>query len=121
MRRIILIIVLFPMICYAQKPDGKALYAQHCQTCHQIDGAGAQNMVPPLIKTDYVLGDKTKLIKILLNGLSGEEMPSQAALKDSEIAAVLSYVRRSFGNKASTVTAVEVKKARATNNQKKHI
>ncbi|MBE9663736.1 c-type cytochrome [Mucilaginibacter myungsuensis] len=29
---------------------GKALYVQHCQTCHQADGAGAQNMVPPLIR-----------------------------------------------------------------------
>ncbi|GAB3921331.1 hypothetical protein GCM10028827_04380 [Mucilaginibacter myungsuensis] len=94
-------------------------------TCHQVDGTGAQNMIPPLIKTEYVLGDKTTLIKILLNGLSGEikvngdvyagEMPSQAFLKDSEIAAVLSYVRNSFGNKAGLVTNAEVRKSRAAN------
>ncbi|NEU08464.1 cytochrome c [Flavihumibacter sp. R14] len=103
---------------------GKAIYTQHCMTCHQVDGAGAQNMIPPLIKTDYVLGDKAQLIKILLNGMNGEikvngdmysnEMPSQAFLTDKEIAAVLTYVRNSFGNKASVVTSGEVKKTRAT-------
>jgi len=104
---------------------GKAIYEQYCMTCHQVDGAGAQNMIPPLIKTSYVLGDKAALTKILLNGMSGEikvngdiysgEMPSQDYLKDEEIAAVLTYVRNSFGNKASAVTADEVKKTRAAN------
>ena len=104
---------------------GKAIYAKHCQTCHQVDGSGAQNMIPPLIKTEYVLGPKEALIKILLNGLNGElkvdrvtygnEMSSQAILTDREIAAVLTYVRKSFGNKASLVHVAEVKKVRAFN------
>ena len=104
---------------------GKAIYEQYCMTCHQVDGAGAQNMIPPLIKTSYVLGDKAALTKILLNGMSGEikvngdmysnEMPAQDYLKDEEIAAVLTYVRNSFGNKASAVTTDEVKKIRAGN------
>jgi mono/diheme cytochrome c family protein len=104
---------------------GKKVYTQHCMTCHQVDGVGAQNMIPPLIKTDYVLGDKARLIRILLNGMKGEikvngdmysnEMPSQALLKDNEIAAVLTYVRKSFGNKATSVTMGEVKNIRATN------
>jgi len=42
---------------------GKAIYAQRCVTCHQVDGGGAQNMIPPLSKTSYVLGDKQSLIK----------------------------------------------------------
>ncbi len=104
---------------------GKQIYMKHCMTCHQVDGVGAQNMIPPLIKTEYVLGDKRRLIGILLNGMKGEikvngdmysgEMPPQAFLKDNEIAAVLNYVRKSFGNKASTVTIDEVKKIRAAN------
>lgn len=108
------------------KVTGKAIYVKHCMTCHQADGTGVQNMmIPPLIKTDYVLGPKAAIIKILLNGLNGDikvngdnysgEMPSQAVLKNSEIAAVLTYVRRSFGNKASPVTVSEVKSARAAN------
>lgn len=104
---------------------GKEIYAKHCMTCHQVDGVGAQNMIPPLIKTDYVLGDKRQLIKILLNGLKGDinvngdmysgEMPSQALLKDDEIAAVVTYVRNSFGNSASPVTIKDVRRVRATN------
>jgi len=104
---------------------GKEIYVKHCMTCHQVDGVGAQNMIPPLIKTDYVLGEKQRLIKILLNGLKGDinvngdmysgEMPSQALLKDDEIAAVLTYVRKSFGNSASPVTIKDVRRVRATN------
>ncbi|SFN02449.1 Cytochrome c, mono-and diheme variants [Chitinophaga sp. YR627] len=97
---------------------GKALYRQYCISCHQENGSGVPRMNPPLIKTEYVLGDKTRLIGILLNGFNEDveingdyysnPMPSQAALKDQEIADILSYVRNSFGNKASTVSAAEV-------------
>src|ERR1700761_7527026 len=47
---------------------GKAIYTNTCASCHQTDGGGVQHMNPPLIKTTYVLGDKTALIKIVLNG-----------------------------------------------------
>src|SRR3954469_1886108 len=49
---------------------GKAVYEKYCLTCHQADGGGVPNMNPPLIKTSYVLGDKTRLIKVVLNGFS---------------------------------------------------
>lgn len=102
--------------------DGKVVYAQNCLTCHQADGGGVSNMNPPLIKTDYVLGDKNRLIKIVLNGFSdrveieGETynnvMPALNHLTDKQIADVLTYVRSNFGNKANAVTAAEVKKVR---------
>jgi len=102
---------------------GKALYKQYCMSCHQENGTGVPRMNPPLVKTEYVLGDKKRLIGILLNGLNedveinGEyysnPMPSQAALKDQEIADILSYVRNSFGNKAGTISAEEVTAVRA--------
>lgn len=108
----------------AQIARGKVLYKQYCISCHQENGTGVPRMNPPLVKTEYVLGDKTRLIGILLNGLNedveinGEyysnPMPSQAALKDQEIADILSYVRNSFGNKTSTVSAAEVTAVRAT-------
>jgi len=124
MKFILLAVLIFStLLTKAQKPNGKAIYMQRCMTCHQVDGTGAQNMIPPLVKTEQVLGDKKSLIKILLNGMSGEimvngdiyagEMPSQAFLKDSEIAAVLTYVRNSFGNKAIALTNTEVKRVRA--------
>ena len=89
------------------------------------DGGGVQNMNPPLIKTTYVLGDKATIIKIVLNGfkedveINGQtysnNMTPHSDLSDLQIADVLTYVRKSFGNKASAVTAAEVKKVRAAN------
>jgi len=81
-------------------------------------------MNPPLIKTKQVLGDKTALIKIVLNGLKGVDidgdtyngvMAPHPDLTDQEIADVLTYVRNSFGNKATAVTAAQVKAVRAAN------
>ncbi|NOW93528.1 cytochrome c [Mucilaginibacter sp. SG564] len=108
--------------------DGKGIYEKYCLTCHQGDGGGVPNMNPPLIKTSYVLGDKTRLIKVVLNGFSenvdidGESysnvMPSHDFLKDQEIAAVLTYVRKNFTNKAGPITTAQVKAVRATNKKK---
>jgi len=102
--------------------NGKAVYTQNCATCHQVDGHGVQNMNPPLIQTSYVLGDKTKLINIILNGFNEDveingntysnTMPSHDFLKDQEIADVLTYIRNSFGNKASAVSVAMVKSLR---------
>jgi len=109
--------------------SGKLVYTRICLSCHMADGGGVQNLNPPLIKTTYVLGDKKKLISIVLNGFSekveindetySNVMASHSYLKDKEIADVLTYVRNSFGNKASAVTAIEVKKVRAANVVKK--
>ncbi len=102
---------------------GKSVYAQTCLTCHQADGGGVPNLNPPLIKTTYVLGDKSQLARIVLNGLKvpveidgdtySNAMPAQNHLNDQQIADVLTYVRNSFGNKASQVRVAEVKAVRA--------
>ena len=102
---------------------GKSVYAQTCLTCHQADGGGVPNLNPPLIKTTYVLGDKSRLAHIVLNGLKvpveidgdtySNAMPAQNHLNDQQIADVLTYVRNSFGNKASMVRVAEVKAVRA--------
>lgn len=108
--------------------NGKKVYGQYCLACHMADGGGVPNMNPPLSKTSHVLGDKERLIKIILNGLAtGEEidgetytniMPPHNFLKDQEIADVLSYVRSSFGNKAGGISVGEVKTIRAKNTKK---
>jgi mono/diheme cytochrome c family protein len=77
---------------------------------------------PPLIQTSNVKGDKKKLINWVLKGsvekvpIDGKtydnNMPPQDFLKDEEIADVLTYIRNSFGNKASAVTSDEVKTVR---------
>lgn len=101
---------------------GKAVYNQYCMSCHQADGGGVPNLNPPLIKTSYVLGDKTRLINIVLKGMSigvvidDEEytnpMPPLSFLSDQQIADVLTYVRSNFQNKASAITTAEVKAVR---------
>jgi mono/diheme cytochrome c family protein len=103
---------------------GKQVYLQQCLACHQVDGLGVQGMNPPLVKTKFVLGDKATLVKIVLNGMSGVEidggdyhgvMAAHPDLTDQQIADALTYVRNSWGNKATAVTAAQVKAIRATN------
>ncbi|WP_142683606.1 c-type cytochrome [Chitinophaga polysaccharea] len=104
---------------------GKKVYEQYCLTCHQVDGSGVPHLNPPLIKTSFVLGDKPTLIQVILKGMQSSvpiddeyysnNMPPHNFLKDQEIADVLTYVRNNFGNKASAVTAAEVKAVRAKN------
>lgn len=102
---------------------GKTVYTNICLACHQADGTGVPNLNPPLIKTSWVLGSKPALVQLVLKGSQGKveidgekfnnNMPSLSYLTDQEIADVLTYVRNSFGNKASIVTPVEVKAVRA--------
>jgi mono/diheme cytochrome c family protein/glucose/arabinose dehydrogenase len=108
---------------------GKEIYARDgfCSTCHQNDGRGlSASLFPPLVGTPWVLGSEERLIKIVLKGLmgpitvSGREYPGQVPmtpyegmLNDNEIAAVLTYVRNSFGNEASPIRPDQVKEVRA--------
>ena len=103
------------------KAPGQLIYEQNCLTCHQANGSGVPNLNPPLRGTDWVLGDKTRLINVLLKGLQGQEvegdvydnaMPAHDFLTDTQIADVLTYIRSSFGNKADAITAEEVKGVR---------
>lgn len=106
----------------AVKSPGQLVYEQNCLTCHQASGSGVPNLNPPLRETDWVLGDKTRLINVVLKGLQGQEiegdiydnaMPAHDFLTDIQIADVLTYIRSNFGNKASEITADEVKAARS--------
>ena len=101
---------------------GRKIYDTYCLACHQADGSGVPRLNPPLIKTKWVLGDKKQLITVILKGMDepievdGEDynnvMASHAFLKDQEVADVLTYIRNSFGNKGSAVTAAEVRGVR---------
>jgi mono/diheme cytochrome c family protein len=109
----------------ASMDRGKKVYETVCLTCHQVDGLGVPRMNPPLVNTKWVLGPKKDLARIVLKGLKGGEIeidgdsfhnpmpPQESNLSDLQIADVLTYVRNSFGNKASAVTPADVKAARA--------
>ncbi len=101
---------------------GEKAYMLYCGPCHQGDGKGDGSRFPPLAGSETVTGNKTKLINVILKGLSeplkvnGVEyngvMPAHDFLKDDEIAQILTHVRSSFGNEAGSVLASEVKKLR---------
>ena len=97
----------------------------HCATCHQADGKGLEPAFPPLHESVYVHGDPERLIKITLHGLMGAlevngkkydglvpMTPFGGMLKDQEVADVLTYVRNSFGNRASAISPEQVAKVR---------
>ena len=132
MKKIIItffIFIVFSIFLFAQTgikasvDRGKKIYTQYCLSCHQEDGSGVPKLNPPLINTSYVTGDKKKLIQWVLTGsvenvpIDGKyysnNMAPQKNLKDQEIADVLTYIRNSFDNKATAVTAAEVKAVRA--------
>lgn len=102
---------------------GQTVYDQYCKVCHMVNGSGVPNLNPPLKGTDWVLGDKSRLINVVLKGLSepieinGEKFQNAMAphsfLSDEQIANVLTYIRGSFGNEAGEVTAAEVASERA--------
>lgn len=102
---------------------GKKVYDQYCLVCHQANGQGVPSAFPPLVKTEYVLGEADQMIGIVLNGLTGEievngevyngVMVAHNFLNDTEVADVITFVRSSFGNDASSVTADQVAKVRA--------
>jgi mono/diheme cytochrome c family protein len=109
--------------------SGAQVYAMTCAACHQTNGAGLPAQFPPLGPSEFVTGDEQRLIHIVLRGLTGEvevegemfkgEMPGWApALNDAQVAAVLTYVRQSFGNKATPITAETVAKVRTASAQR---
>jgi nitrite reductase (NO-forming) len=101
---------------------GKNIYTSNCAPCHQAAGEGIANVFPPLAKSDY-LNNKDATIKAVINGLQGEItvngktyngiMPPQL-LNDEQVAAVLTYVYKNWGNSGKTVTPAEVEKLRGT-------
>lgn len=102
---------------------GEKVYNTYCFACHMADGNGVPNMNPPLGETKWVNGDKTELIKIVLNGLTGpievkgetynNVMAPHNFLSDEDIAAVLTFVRNSFGNTSGPITEDEVADVRS--------
>lgn len=114
---------------------GKEIYSREgfCITCHQPDGSGlSASGFPPLTGTPWVEGSQERLIKLVLKGLQGPMevlntrysgqvpmTPFEGMLNDEEIAAVLTYVRNAFGNKASAITPEKVAAVRAATKDKK--
>jgi mono/diheme cytochrome c family protein len=107
---------------------GAAIFSARCAACHQATGAGLPGVFPPLAGSNWVNGHDTTVIQIVLHGVQGSltvnggkyngTMPTFGAqLSDADIAAVLSYVRNHWGNKAGDVSAQLVTAQRAATAQ----
>jgi mono/diheme cytochrome c family protein len=104
-------------------PSGEMVFSTVCLPCHQAAGAGLEGQFPPLAGSEWVAKDASAVVRILLDGLSGPIQvkgksfnntmpPIGEQLTDAEIAAVLTYVRSSWGNKAGPVDEALAKKLR---------
>jgi cytochrome c oxidase subunit II len=93
---------------------GEKIYAANCVACHQATGQGMPAMkAPALAGNKLVTGAEQEPIDTVLNGRPNTAMqPFKQALSDAEIAAVITYVRNSWGNKSSDVQPAEVKARR---------
>jgi cbb3-type cytochrome c oxidase subunit III len=107
----------------AAAPDGQAVFAAKCAACHQVNGAGSGPYPPLAGNADVTAADTSTIIQTVLNGRSGPiqvngktfsgAMPAwKDQLSNDDIAAVLSYVRSAWTNKAAIVTADQVAVAR---------
>jgi mono/diheme cytochrome c family protein len=110
----------------AQDPKmlGKRVFA-NCVACHQPTGQGLAGAYPPLAGSEWAAGPEERIIRIVLDGLSGpitvkntqfnNSMPAFGTqLRDEQIANVLTYVRSEWGNNAPAVSPERVKEIRAT-------
>ena len=108
---------------HTQPPDGAKIYAATCQACHQANGLGLPNQFPPLVGSEWVLDSEARFVMIILHGVVGEievagetfngAMPTWGpTFQDEELAAVASYVRRSWGNKAAPISTATVTRVR---------
>lgn len=95
--------------------DGKQVFTANCAACHQASGKGLPGVFPPLAGSEWVSGDERVLANILLHGVTGDitvagndfkgSMPSFQQLGDAELAAVATYIRSNWGNRAAPIQA----------------
>ena len=94
---------------------GQTVYAALCIACHQEDGRGREKIAPTLVGSQLALAPPAVPIRILLHGKEGAVglmPPLGGALNDDQIAAVLTYVRREWGNTGSPVPSDDVTEIR---------
>jgi cytochrome c oxidase subunit 2 len=91
---------------------GEKVYAANCVACHQAHGKGVPPAFPPLAGSPVVTGAEEAQIDVVLNGRPNTAMQSFKQLNNVDLAAVITFTRNSWGNKASEVQPAEVKARR---------
>jgi ubiquinol-cytochrome c reductase cytochrome b subunit len=110
----------YPKAATESALSGATIYTTNCASCHAATGKGLPGAIPPLAANPYVTGTPNRVIRTVLNGMTGEisvngakyngVMPAwRTKLSAAEVAAVITYIRSSWGNKAIPVTEAQVK------------
>ncbi len=104
------------------KTAGGLGYDQFCATCHRKDGLGVSGLFPPLAGNRAILSeDPTSAIHVTLSGWKSAStkgqprvvgMPEFGHLTDDELADIVTFMRTTWGNQATHVTAAQIKKVR---------
>jgi mono/diheme cytochrome c family protein len=95
---------------------GQAVFEDSCAQCHRANGEGLPATFPALNKNPFVMGDPQPVIATVLNGLKGNlgRMSGwQDKLDDQQIAAVVTYIRQAWSNRAPAVTPAMVAATRS--------
>jgi cytochrome c6 len=95
--------------------QGKEIFEDKCAACHRGSGEGLPATFPALAGDPFVVGDPAPVIATVLNGRKGQlgQMPTwKDQLNDQQVAAVVTYIRQAWANKASPVTPALVAKIR---------
>ena len=111
-----------------QVAKGKALYLVSCSACHQPNGQGLEGIAPPLAGTRWPSKSEDRLARIVLHGIRGPitvagkeynlEMPAMGFFMDQDIAAILTYIRDTWGKPSRPVTRETIGKIRALNRER---
>lgn len=97
----------FVLPCHAADVDGKSVFQKNCAACHMPNGKGIPGAFPALAGNAFVVGPAQDPATVLLKGRGGMPDFSQS-LTDADIAAVLTYVRASWGNQGDALTEPQV-------------
>ena len=89
---------------------GETIYNANCAGCHQKDGSGIPGVFPAMIGSNITNGPAADHLDIVINGKGG--MPAFKMLGDADLAAVITYERRAFGNNGTVVQPSDVTSAR---------
>ncbi len=113
-----LVVVLILLYSTRATDQGAELYAVHCQSCHMENGQGLRGVIPPVAKADYLSIHRAELACLIrygaenpmvVNGKTYQQaMPGNEQLTETDIANVLNYVLKSWGNEEKPLSLQEV-------------
>jgi mono/diheme cytochrome c family protein len=101
---------------------GAKIYLAICENCHQPDGRGKDKVAKPLAGSRFLLanpGIPARIVAYGMEGATGLMPPQGNNLSDEQIASVLTWVRRQWGNNGSAVDPADVKEARGLSSNRK--